>query len=106
MKSALFFYYLFTKLSLISVLVLHLKQENVLDQPGLEFKYPKPKRKFRFFIISMVLAVTCFIGYNYLLYNNTINTNISIIGHRGFEDKGVEKSIPSLKAAASECRIR
>ena len=36
---------LFTKLSLISVLVLHLKQENVLDQPGLEFKYPKPKRK-------------------------------------------------------------
>lgn len=101
LKSALFFYYLFTKLSLISVLVLHLKQENVLDQPGLEFKYPKPKRKFRFFIISMVLAVTCFIGYNmYLLYNNTINTNISIIGHRGFEDKGVENSIPSLKAAA------
>lgn len=40
LKSALFFYYLFTKLSLISVLVLHLKQENVLDQPGLEFKYP------------------------------------------------------------------
>ena len=27
------------ELSLISVLVLHLKQENVLDQPGLEFKY-------------------------------------------------------------------
>ncbi|SPZ98875.1 glycerophosphodiester phosphodiesterase [Staphylococcus aureus] len=101
LKSSLFFYYLFTKLSLISVLVLHLKQENVLDQPGLEFKYPKPKRKSRFFIISMVLAVTCFIGYNmYLLYNNTINTNISIIGHRGFEDKGVENSIPSLKAAA------
>ncbi len=49
----------------------------------------------------MVLAVTCFVGYNmYLLYNNTINTNISIIGHRGFEDKGVENSIPSLKAAA------
>ncbi|MDN8980646.1 glycerophosphoryl diester phosphodiesterase membrane domain-containing protein, partial [Staphylococcus aureus] len=63
LNSSLFFYYLFTKLSLISVLVLNLKQENVLDQPGLEFKYPKPKRKYRFFIISMVLAVTCFVGY-------------------------------------------
>ncbi len=45
LKSALFFYYLFTKLSLISVLVLHLKQENVLDQPGLEFKYQTGKRE-------------------------------------------------------------
>ena len=101
LKSALFFYYLFTKLSLISVLVLHLKQENALYQPTLEFKHPKPKRKSKFFIISMLLAVICFIGYNmYLLYNNSINQNISIIGHRGFEDKGVENSIPSLKAAA------
>ncbi|WP_460994314.1 glycerophosphodiester phosphodiesterase family protein, partial [Staphylococcus aureus] len=32
--------------------------------------------------------------------NNTINTTISIIGHRGFEDIGVENSIPSSNAAA------
>lgn len=101
LKSTLFFYYLFTKLSLISVLVLHLKQENVLYQPTLEFKDPKPKRKSKFFILTMILALVCFIGYNmYLFYNNSINQNISIIGHRGFEDKGVENSIPSLKAAA------
>lgn len=101
LKSTLFFYYLFTKLSLISVLVLHLKQENVQYQPTLEFKDPKPKRKSKFFILTMILALVCFIGYNmYLFYNNSINQNISIIGHRGFEDKGVENSIPSLKAAA------
>lgn len=101
LKSTLFFYYLFTKLSLISVLVLHLKQENVLYQPTLEFKDPKPKRKSKFFILTMISALVCFIGYNmYLFYNNSINQNISIIGHRGFEDKGVENSIPSLKAAA------
>ena len=68
-----------------------LKTRECIRPADLEFKYPKPKRKSRFFIISMVLAVTCFIGYNmYLLYDNTINTNISIIGHRGFEDKALK----------------
>lgn len=102
-KSSLFFYYLFTKLSLISVLVLHLKQQDVIDNPTLELQYPKPKRKSKLFILTMIVAAMCFVGYNmYLLYTNSIHQQIKIVGHRGFTEKGVENSLSSLKGAAKQ----
>ena len=101
LKSLLFFSLIFGKLSIISILVYHLRQQKLIKTDAILSNDTKSNKKSKLFKLFIALAVLFFAIYNAaLLYNNSINHNVLIVGHRGFVEKGVENSIPALKGAA------
>lgn len=96
----LFFFFVFTKLAIISVVV-----KIIIDNEGSSLDticYEKKeinKYKFLSGLVSLVLVLSlAYKGYN--LFLAPLNKNVLVIGHRGYTQFGVENSLEALAGAA------
>ena len=100
MRIIIFFFIAITKVTMISVIVkVIIEQEDF--SPDIKYKHDYKIKKHKNFatIISITLVVV--LGHEgYQMFSEPLNENISIIAHRGYTKNAVENSIQALEAAA------
>ncbi len=105
MKVLLFSTAVFSKIAIITNLILVIIEK---DAVGIDFKNKKEvdhdyeeKRKSKWLVTFLILLTVGGVAFNSItLYAAELNSNVKIIGHRGYIAKGVENSLESLEAAA------
>ena len=100
MRIIIFFFIAITKVTMISVIVkVIIEQEDF--STDIKYKHDDKIKKHKNFatIISITLVVV--LGHEgYQMFSEPLNENISIIAHRGYTKYAVENSIQALEAAA------
>lgn len=100
MRIILFFFIAITKVTMISVIV-----RIIMDQedfaPDIKYKHDDKIRKHKNFAAFISITLVVVLGHEgYQMFSEPLNENISIIAHRGYSKNAVENSLQALEAAA------
>lgn len=99
-KLAIFFLGIYTKLSLLVVLIKIASDEHYVSE---EITGHKSEIPFKNLVITLLAFLGLTADYSieaYTQYKAQVSPSQAIVGHRGFVEYGVENSIESLEAAA------
>lgn len=100
MRIIIFFFIAITKVTMISVIVKVIIEQEDFSQ-DIKYKHDYKIRKHKNFVTIISITLVVVLGHEgYQMFSEPLNENISIIAHRGYTKNAVENSIQALEAAA------
>ena len=100
MRIIIFFFVALTKVTMISVIVKVLMQQDDFS-PDIKYSRDDKLKKRKVFATILSFTLIIVLGHEgYQMFSEPLNEKILVIAHRGYTQKAVENSIEALEAAA------
>ena len=100
MRIIIFFFVAITKLTIISVIVKVIMEQEDFS-PNIKYKRDDKIKKRKIFAAILSFALIITLGHEgYQMFSEPLNEQILVIAHRGYTQNAVENSIEALEAAS------